>query len=384
MIIDCQDEDYLKKLTILYVEDDEDTREQLCEFISRPVGTLLTASDGAEGLELFKAHLPDIVVTDILMPVMDGLTMSYEIRKIVLSVPIIVVTAFEETNYLKLAINIGIDKYVTKPVNSYMLLECLLECAHRLRAEEQLRLGHQRSIQAMWAKHHEIVATLAGGMAHDYNNLLHAILGFMTMAGEKLAEYNEGVEFKQHIEACFNQSLSLGNMLNILGNGCDAEIELAPVMPFIRSSIEQTLVGTPITLNCDYSEDLPAINYIKQHLHLVFIGITNNALEAMPSGGTLQLTAQKTTLTDSDPLPLIPGDYLHIKMTDSGSGISPDVLPDIFSPYFSTKQKSSKRGTGLSLALCHTIIIKHGGFISAESPPGSGATFHIWLPIPEQ
>ncbi|MEI7817909.1 MAG: response regulator, partial [Desulfuromonadales bacterium] len=153
MIVRNQDQNFLKALTVLYVEDEPETREQFSAFLRRPVGTLITAVNGAEGLEAFVRHAPDIVVTDILMPYMDGLDMAGEIRKIAPAVPIIVVTAFENTEYLMRAIEIGVDKYVVKPVVSNLLLERLLECAHRLRAEEQLELVHQHEIQEMAAKH---------------------------------------------------------------------------------------------------------------------------------------------------------------------------------------------------------------------------------------
>jgi len=175
------DQDFLKNLTVLYVEDDGDTRMQFNEFLSRPVGTLITAANGMKGLEAFKMHVPDIVITDIHMPQMDGLTMAQNILEMVPSVPIIVVTAFEQADYLKRAINIGIDKYVTKPVNSYLLFECLLECARRLRAEQQLKLQHQREIQEEWSKHNATIASLAGGMAHDYKNLIQTILGYASL-----------------------------------------------------------------------------------------------------------------------------------------------------------------------------------------------------------
>jgi len=86
------DQNYLKTLTVLYVEDDDDTREQFSEYLRHPVGTLITAGNGAEGLEAFITYAPDIVITDILMPLMDGLTMSCEIRGRAPQVPIIVLT----------------------------------------------------------------------------------------------------------------------------------------------------------------------------------------------------------------------------------------------------------------------------------------------------
>ncbi|MFZ4855810.1 MAG: response regulator transcription factor [Desulfuromonadaceae bacterium] len=160
------DQNYLKTLTVLYVEDDNDTREQFSEYLRHPVGTLITAGNGAEGLEAFIKYAPDIVITDILMPLMDGLTMSCEIRGRNSQVPIIVLTAFEQAGYMMRAIDIGVHKYVTKPVNISLLLKCMHECAHRLRADEQLRFVHQQEVQALQSKHHEAVVTLAGGLGH--------------------------------------------------------------------------------------------------------------------------------------------------------------------------------------------------------------------------
>lgn len=382
MSINRLDQNFLKNLTVLYVEDDTDTREQFGEFLNRPVGTLITAANGAEGLDAFIRHAPDIVVTDILMPLMDGLTMAYEIRGLSPSVPIIVITAFEQTDYLMRAINIGIDKYVTKPVNSYLLFECLLECAHRLRAEEQLKLAHQREIQAMWSKHHKTVAILAGGMAHDYNNLLQAILGYISLVKMKLEEQGEDSEYLKNVDECYSQADDLGHMLRILSNENDGDLHYGILIPVIRHVLEQTLTDSTVSVTFDYPDNLPAINFIEQQMILVFDTLAINAIEAMPAGGSLHLTAQEALISENDSVPLIPGNYLHISLTDSGTGIAPEILPNIFEPYFSTKQKSIKRGTGLSLALCHTIIMKHGGIITAESPPGSGATIHVWLPIP--
>ncbi len=134
-----QDQEYLKKLTVLYVEDEDDVREQFTVFLKRLVGVLVTARDGVEGIEAHQAYQPDIIITDILMPNMDGLTMIQEIRKFDNDIPIIVLTAFEQVDYLKRSINIGVDKYVTKPVNGFQLQETLIDCAHKLMAEATLQ-----------------------------------------------------------------------------------------------------------------------------------------------------------------------------------------------------------------------------------------------------
>ncbi len=131
----------LKKFSVLYVEDDEDIRDQLAHFLKRRVGALHIASNGQEGLLAFEANRPDIVVSDILMPVMNGLEMAEKIKKISSHTPIVVTTAFNETNFFLKAIDIGVDKYVIKPVNTDILGEVLLRCAHTLLSEVERRLS---------------------------------------------------------------------------------------------------------------------------------------------------------------------------------------------------------------------------------------------------
>jgi DNA-binding response OmpR family regulator len=132
MNVYIQDKDYLKNLTLLYVEDDESTREAFSVFLNHCSGVLIKASNGAEGLQAFLLNKPDIIVTDIRMPVMDGLAMACKIRELDMSVPIIVLTAFDQSADLMKSINLGIDRYVTKPVDSKKFKEALLACAYRV------------------------------------------------------------------------------------------------------------------------------------------------------------------------------------------------------------------------------------------------------------
>lgn len=135
----AEDYEYLKKLTVLYVEDDEKILEQSTQFLSRFVGVLLTARNGAEGLAAYREHHPHIVITDKQMPVMDGLAMASEIRNLDSSVPIIVLTSFELSDVLIKSINISVDKYITKPADGFRLHQALLSCAPRLLAEKQIK-----------------------------------------------------------------------------------------------------------------------------------------------------------------------------------------------------------------------------------------------------
>ncbi len=117
-----QDLDQLKRLTVLYVEDDDDTREQYSLFLSRIVGVLITAKDGAEGLAAYREHHPDIIITDLKMPVMGGEAMLKEVRTLTPSIPAIVLSAFEVNDVLKQSNNFGM---LTKPVSGKLLEETI-------------------------------------------------------------------------------------------------------------------------------------------------------------------------------------------------------------------------------------------------------------------
>ncbi|MBF0339855.1 MAG: diguanylate cyclase [Magnetococcales bacterium] len=124
--------DFLSSLVVLYVEDDPEIHILLDRVIARHVGTLITARDGAEGVALFRERQPDIIITDILMPTLDGLEMTRLIRGQEPEVPIIVTTAHSDAEFFLRSIDLGIDRYVLKPTNPKVLLKALHHCAHAL------------------------------------------------------------------------------------------------------------------------------------------------------------------------------------------------------------------------------------------------------------
>jgi len=142
--IDEADKRYLKSLSILYVEDEDEVRDQLKTYLTRRCRHVYTAANGKKGLEAYQNHEPDIIVTDILMPVMDGLKMSECIRETNAHIPIIITTAFEEPRYFHQAIDIGVNQYVTKPVRMPILESALLKSARILRSEAALKEIEER------------------------------------------------------------------------------------------------------------------------------------------------------------------------------------------------------------------------------------------------
>jgi YesN/AraC family two-component response regulator len=132
--IDVRAFEALKSVSLLYVEDDAATREELAMILEPWLGALHVASDGQAGLALFAEKCPDIVVTDIQMPKINGLVMSNKIRELVPGQPIVVVSAYNDVEYLFKAIELGIDHYVTKPVNVELLLKKLATMANAILA----------------------------------------------------------------------------------------------------------------------------------------------------------------------------------------------------------------------------------------------------------
>jgi len=137
------DTEWLKELRILYVEDEEGIRLQLGQFLRRRVQDVMIAHDGREGLALFVENKPDIVITDLLMPNMNGLEMTEAILKINPRTPVIITTAFNETDYLLKAIDLGVEAYVIKPIQTERLTRSLLKCARNLSFEGAYRKGNQ-------------------------------------------------------------------------------------------------------------------------------------------------------------------------------------------------------------------------------------------------
>ncbi|TAN45477.1 MAG: diguanylate cyclase [Nitrospirae bacterium] len=135
------EQDRYKKMdiSVLYVEDEPAAREKTARMLKREVRTIYLAEDGVEGLEIFKRHNPDIVITDIKMPRMDGLDMTRAIKEINKLTPVIVTTAHDDTAFFLKSIEIGIDRYVLKPIDQSLLTETLVEFAETIRRTEELR-----------------------------------------------------------------------------------------------------------------------------------------------------------------------------------------------------------------------------------------------------
>jgi PAS domain S-box-containing protein len=130
---------YLKKINLLYVEDDDSTREELEFFLQKKVNKLIVAKNGQEGLELFEKHNPDLIITDIQMPILNGIKMIKEIKEKNPNIPVVIITAFNDTDYLFEAIKLNVTNYLTKPLNLYNLSDTLIKISKNINLENENR-----------------------------------------------------------------------------------------------------------------------------------------------------------------------------------------------------------------------------------------------------
>jgi signal transduction histidine kinase len=371
------DEAWLATLTVLYVEDDETTRVQLARFLRRRVARVVEASNGNEGLACFRAARPSLVVTDVEMPEMDGLSMAEEIRRLDPDVPIVVTTAFEQVSYLRRSIDAGVDKFVTKPVDVEKLEAALGACAHRLRAEGLLALERERQISAREAHKREAIGLLAGGMAHDFNNLLQVVLANIDLATPLVTP---GTELEELIDAALTaakRAIQLGLDLVTLSEGMFLNARARLLGPTLANAV--AIRGSK--LRVDLPRQLPEVPHDSELLGRAFEQLAQNAHEATGGSGVLRVAGKPRHLFLGEVPPLVAGEYLELTFKDNGPGIRPEILPRIFDPYFSTKPRGDARGMGLGLSLCLAIVRKHRGHVTASSPEGGGALFTVLLPM---
>lgn len=231
----------------------------------------------------------------------------------------------------------------------------------------------------------ESIGTLAGGIAHDFNNILSAIIGYAEIA---LLEIPSDSDLEKNIKNVVQAGERARDLVKqILTFSRKAEEDKKPVqvhlivneaLKFLRSSLPSTI---QIHQKIEIGDD--TILADSTQIHQILMNLCTNASHAMmEKGGILQVNLKNMEL-DSDftaQYPdMKPGSYLHLTVSDTGHGMSPDVLNRIFEPYFTTKEKGS--GTGLGLAVVHGIVKSHGGIIKVESEKGKGSAFHLFFPI---
>lgn len=218
---------------------------------------------------------------------------------------------------------------------------------------------------------------LAGGIAHDFNNLLTVLLGSLSLMRYK-AKGEDVEEIIDRAEYAGQKAKHLTQQLLTFSKGGKPLKNVFDINPVIKEAAEFVVKGSKALLHLDLHETHNVFadpNQISQVIHNIVI----NAIQAMSAGGNITIESENSTI-DDDNGKVHKGKYVLIRIRDTGPGIEPDVVSNIFDPYFSTKEK----GNGLGLAIVYSIINNHNGHIHVNSEMGNGTEFTIYIPASEE
>ena len=233
----------------------------------------------------------------------------------------------------------------------------------------------------------ELVGTLAGGIAHDYNNLLAAIMGNLSMAREETAPHSVIAELLHEAEEASLKARDLTQHFLTLSQGGHPVKGLGSIGNLLKEIPEQVQVHDGIEYTFSIQDDLWPVKYDPKQIEYTITNLLMNAVEAMPQGGCITIQAENQVIDNKDkkfPLVLNEEKYVKISIKDEGSGISEEHMDKIFDPYFSTKDKGTQKGMGMGLAIAQSVIQKHDGYILVDSTTGAGTEVTIYLPAAEE
>jgi len=420
-----------KSATILVTDDSPAVVELLAAYLKLNGYGVLQASNGAEALRVAAAERPDLILLDVMMPQMDGLTACRRLKvdPDLSAIPVIMITAMHDPDDVVRGLDAGADDYVTKPVNFQILGARLRSALRAKRAQDTIaeinreladELAHRKRVELELAHVHklEAIGRLAAGIAHEINTpaqyvgdnlrflkdafdgletLLAGLAGFATEAGEsetaaaRLAQIKTQTEdadlsyLCREIPVALQQSLEgveqiagiVRAMKEFAHPGCE---DKQPVD--INQLIENTLTVTRnqwkhvAEVTTDFDPSLPPVPCVAASMRQVILNLLVNAAEAIAEAiadgparmGTITVRTSRQN------------EWLEIQVADTGKGIPKEIQPKVFEPFFTTKDVG--KGTGQGLALARAIVFeKHGGTIHFQTEVGRGTTFVVRLPI---
>ena len=345
----------------VFVKDDKRhfvlVNEALCAIVGRPREALLGKEDGdmfpEEEVAVFRkmnAAVLDTGEENVNEELLSNLS-SGEVRTIVT----------RKTRYID-------------PNGKHFLVGVIRDITEQKQLENRFRQAQKM----------ESIGNLAGGIAHDFNNILTSVIGFTELS---LDEVEKGTHIEDNLQEIYTAGKRAKDLVKqILAFARQSGEELKPiqvdtiateVLKFIRSSIPTT-----IEIKQNIESDSLIMGNATQ-VHQILMNLFTNAAHAMENkGGILEFSLKDIVMdrgVNREKLGLEPGNYIEIKISDTGTGIAPEIIGFIFDPYFTTKGPGE--GTGMGLAMVHGIIENYGGKISVDSKPGQGTRFTIYLPV---
>jgi PAS domain S-box-containing protein len=259
------------------------------------------------------------------------------------------------------------------------LLGVALDVTDRRLAQEQ---RSQLEDQLRQAQKMEAVGQLAGGVAHDFNNLLLALRGYGELALRAMALGEDAREEVEQMLRASDRAAALTKQLLAFSRRQVLQPQVVD-LNFVVSELEKLLarlIGEDVDVESVSADGPTCVHADRGQLEQVITNLALNARDAMPNGGRLTIEVSTRTIDDRHRLPLEPGRYAVLAVSDTGEGMDAETAALVFEPFFTTKEL----GTGLGLSTVHGIVKQSGGHVWVYSEPGGGTTFKIYLPLVEE
>lgn len=251
------------------------------------------------------------------------------------------------------------------------------------KAEEERRILENKLQQAHKM---EAIGTLAGGIAHDFNNILAGVLGYCELLNNNLTDIEKAKGHVSRIQQGARRAADLVKQILDFSRETNYEIKGVPIEPIVSETLKLLRATLPKTI--EIKKDLKCNDAVMgdpAKIHQIIMNLGTNAYHAMTeNGGVLTVAASKVEINKQNAIDtsLAPGEYVEVKVSDTGHGMSETTLKRIFDPYFTTKEVG--KGSGMGLAIVYAIVKEYKGAITAKSVPGKGSEFAIYFPISEE
>ena len=343
---------------------------------------VVEAKDGEGGYAAALSESPDLILLDVMMPGTDGYEVCRMLKanEAVASIPVIFVTAMSETVDKVKGLEIGAVDYITKPFQSAEVL-ARVRTQIKLAATNEENLEYHREL--LESQRVASISTLAGGIAHNINNLLGTVIGYTDMLYGRLAGDEKAQKYTEKVLDAAQRIADLTNSLHMYSHAGRGDMTKLQIGDLLTKMVHLYTEKDSKHLNIDLqiADGIPEIWADANQLIRAISNIFVNAQEVSKPNSTITIGASTGRLPEKSMCGSADSsaeDYVIVSITDTGPGMEPETVKEIFEPFFTTKETV---GAGLGLSAACGIIDKHGGKISVDTEKGAGSTFHVYLPI---
>jgi len=374
-----------KCIRILHLEDDANDAALVQSTLA--AGGITVATTRVQNQEDFVAALEqggiDLILSDCALPAFDGMSALHIAHAKWPAIPLIFVSGTLGEERAIDSLKSGATDYVLKA-----RLSRLVPAVRRAMQEVEDRTKHrQMEAQFVEAQKMEVIGQLAGGVAHDFNNIIGIIMGYSDLMLEQTKLDHEFRNKLETIRAAAERAAGLTRQLLIFSRKQAVQPVVLDVNDVVKDldKMLRRLIDENIEMTVVPGKPIGRIRADSGYVGQVLMNLVLNARDAMPNGGKLNVATSNVTLDENYARAhtgAIPGDYVMLSVSDTGTGMTDEVKTRLFEAFFTTKPKG--RGTGLGLATCQTIVQQSGGHIAVDSALGKGTTFQVYFPRVEQ